>query len=80
MVADRARGFGDEAAVPVIGMQSVPDLDLPRHFSMMVKSTIPDHRVLIFSNHGKLRRNTGAIPLHYFLDKSNGLFAFGENA
>jgi len=80
VIAHSTRGFADEAAVPVIGMQSVPDLDLPRHFSVMKETAVTDNRVLATWDHGKLRWNAAAIPPHDFVDKSDSLFAFGENA
>jgi len=80
VIAHRARGFGDEAAIPVIGMQSVADLDLPRHFSMLEKTAVADNRILAPRDHGKLRWNARAIPAHHFLDKLNRLLSFGENA
>jgi len=80
VIANSARGFGDEAAIPVIGMQPIPDLDLSWQFSVMVKTTVADDRVFSLWNDGKLRGNAGAIPADNFLDESDRLFAFGENA
>jgi len=80
VIAHSARGFGNEAAVPVIGIQSVPDLDLTWHFSMMEKTAVTDDRFLAARDHGKLRWDSGAIPTYDFLNESDGLFAFGENA
>ena len=80
MIPHSARGFSDEPAIPVIGMQSVANLDLPRHFSVMEKTAIPDYGVLATRHDGKLRWNAGTIPAHDFRDESDGLFAFGENA
>jgi len=80
VIAHRACGFSHEAAIPVIGMQAIPDLDLPWHFSMMIKTAVTDNRVLATWDHGKLRWNAGAIPAHNFLDESDRLFAFDESA
>jgi len=80
VIAHSSRGFGDEAAIPVIGMQSVPDLDLTRHFSLMKKTAVTDDRFLAARDNGKLRWDAGAIPTYNFLDESDSLFAFGENA
>jgi len=80
VIAHSARGFGDEAKVPVIGIQSVPDLDLTRHFSVMKKTAVTDDRFLATRDNGKLRWDAGAIPTYNFLDESDSLFAFGENA
>jgi len=80
VIAYSARSFGDEAAVPVIGMQSVPDLDLSRHFRMMVKTAVTKNCVFASQDNGKLRRHTRAIPAHHFLDKLNRLLSFGESA
>ena len=78
VIANRARGFGDQAAIPVIGMQAVTDLDFPWHFSMMIKTAVTDNRVLATWDHGKLRWNAGAIPARNFLDESDCLFGFGK--
>jgi len=80
VIAHSARGFGDEATVPVIGIQPVPDLDLTRHFSVMKKTAVTDDRFLAARDNGKLRWDAGAIPTYNFLDESDSLFAFGENA
>jgi len=80
VIANSAHGFGDETAIPVIGMQPIPDLDLPRHFSVMKKTTVTNKRVVSAPDHGKLRWDAGAIPTHNFLDETDGLLAFGENA
>ena len=61
-------------------MQSVPDLDLSRHFRMMEKTAVTDDSVFATRDDGKLRRHTGAIPAHHFLDEINRLLSFGENA
>ncbi len=80
MIADSARGFGDKAAIPVIGMQSVPDLHLSRHFRMMVKTAVTNNSIFATQNNGKLRRHTREIPAHHLLDEINRLLSFGENA
>jgi len=80
MIAHSAGGFADEAAIPVTGMQSVPDLDLPRHFRMMVKAAVTNNSVFTAQHDRKLRRHTRAIPADDFLDESDGLLAFGVNA
>ena len=80
MIAYSARGFGDQAAIPVFGMQSVPDLDLSRHFRMMVKTAVTDNSVFATRHNGKLRWHSRAIPTHNFLDESDSLFAVGESA
>jgi len=80
VIANRACGFGDQAAIPVIGMQPVTDLDLPWHFSMMIETAVTDNHVLATWDHGKLRWNAGAIPGHNFLDEGDRLFGFGKNA
>src|SRR5882762_8654097 len=78
VIAHRACGFSHEAAIPVIGMQPVADLDLPWHFRMMIKTAVTDNRVLATRDHGKLRWNAAAIPAHNFLDESDRLFGFGK--
>jgi len=80
VIAHSARSFSDEAAVPVVGMQSVPDLDLSWHFRMVKKTTVTNRRVVCAQDNGKLRRHTRAIPAHDFLNKINGLLAFAESA
>jgi len=80
VLAYSARGFSDKAAIPVIGMQSVPDLDLSRYFWMMVKTAVTDDRDLTTWHYGKRRWDRGVIPAHHFLDKSDRLLAFGINA
>jgi len=80
VIAHRTCGFSHEAAIPVIGMQAVPDLDLSWQFSMMIKTAVTDNRVLATCDHGKLRWKAVAIPIHNFLDESDRLFAFGESA
>jgi len=80
VIAHSARSLCDEAAIPVIGMQSVPDLNLSRYFRMMVKTAVTNNSVFAKRNDGKLRRHTRAIPPHHLLDEINRLFSFGENA
>jgi len=80
VIAHSARGFGDETTVPVIRIQSVSDLDLTRHFSVMKKTAVTDDRFLATRDNGKLGWDAGAIPTYNFLDESDSLFAFGENA
>jgi len=45
VIANRARCFGDEPAIPVIWMQAVADLDLIWQFSMMIKTAVTDNRI-----------------------------------
>jgi len=81
VIAHSARGFTNEAAIPIIGMQSVPDLDFPRHFRVLKKPAVTDNPLFTTRDNGKLRWDAGAIPTHNFLDESDSLFfAFGENA
>jgi len=80
VLAHSARRLGNEAAIPVIGIQPVPDLNFTRHFSVMEKTAVTDDRVLATRDNGKLRWNAGMIPTYNFLDESDSLFAFGENA
>jgi len=81
VITDGARGFGDEATVPVIGMQSVADLDVFDGMLGVIKETaVTNNRVLAARDDGKLRRNAGAIPVHDFLDEGERLFALSENA
>jgi len=80
VIAHSACRLGDEAAIPVIGTQPVPDLDLTRHFSVMKKTAVTDDRFLATRDNGKLRWDAGAIPTYNFLDESDSLFAFSENA
>jgi len=61
-------------------MQPVSDLDFSRHFRMMVKAAITNNSVFTTRHNGELRRHTGAIPAHHFLDEGNGLLALGINA
>jgi hypothetical protein len=72
--------FGEQAAIPVIGIQSVPDLDLARHFRMMVETAVTTNSVFATRDNSKLRRHIRAIPAHHLLDEINGLLSFGENA
>jgi len=80
VIAHSARSLSDETAVPVVGMQSVPNLDLSRHFRMMVKTTVTNHSVFTTRHNGKQRGHTRAIPALHFLDEINRLLAFGVNA
>jgi len=81
VITDGARGFSNEAAVPVIGMQSIADLDVLDGVFWVIKETaVTNDRVLAAGDDSKLRRNAGAIPANDFLDESEGLFAFSENA
>jgi len=62
-------------------MKSIADLDVFDAMLGMVKeTTIPDDGVLAARDDGKLRRDAGTVPAHDFLDESDSLFAFGENA
>jgi hypothetical protein len=61
-------------------MQTVPDLDFSRNFSVMIKTAVTDNGVLIAWDYGKLRWNTKAIPAHDLLDESDSLFAFNKDA
>jgi hypothetical protein len=80
VITHGAGGFSDEAAIPGIGMQSVSDFDLARHFRT-VETTITNNSVFTARDDGKLRRHNWAIPAHLFLlDEVNGLLSFGENA
>jgi hypothetical protein len=54
VITHGAGSFSDEAAVPVIGMQSVTDLNLPWHFRMMVKTAVTNHSVFTTRHNGKL--------------------------
>jgi hypothetical protein len=81
VITHRARGFSNEATVPVIRIQSVADLDVFDVILGMVKeAAVTDDCVLAARYDGKLRWDAGAIPVHDFLDESDSLFAFGENA
>jgi len=81
VITHGARGFSNETAVPVIGVQSVADLDVFDAMLRVIKETaVADECVLAAPDDGKLRRDAGAIPAHDFLDESDSLFAFGENA
>ncbi|HEX3619344.1 MAG TPA: hypothetical protein VHU16_03140, partial [Candidatus Udaeobacter sp.] len=47
VITNSARGFGNEAAVPVIGIQSVADLDVFDAVLRMIKETaVTGNRVL----------------------------------
>jgi|SRR5438046_3549677 len=81
VITDGARGFSNKAAVPIIGMQSIADLDVFDAMLWVIKETaVTNNRVLAPRDDSKLRRNAGAIPANDFLDESDGLFAFSENA
>jgi len=80
VIAHSARRFSDKAAIPIIRMQSVADLDLSRHFRMMMKTAVTDDCVRATWRDGKQRWGAGAIQGHHFLDHSDSLFAFGVNA
>jgi hypothetical protein len=54
VITHSARCFRDEAAVPVIGVQSVPDFNFPRLFSVMIKTAVTDNRFFATRHHGKL--------------------------
>jgi len=55
VVTDSTRGFGNEAAVPVIGVQSIADLDVFDTMLQMIKETaVTDDRVLAALDYGKL--------------------------
>ena len=80
VIAHGARAFSDEPAVPVVGIQSVADLDVFDAMLRMIKKTaVTNNRVLAATDDGKLRRNSSAIPAYDFLDESDRLFALGEN-
>jgi hypothetical protein len=81
VITHGARGFSNEAVVPVVGMQAIADLDVFDGMLWVVKETAVtyDH-VLTARDDGKLRGNPGAIPAHDFFEESNRLFAFSENA
>jgi len=81
VITHRARGFSNETAVPVTGIESVADLDVFDPVLRMIKETaVTDNHVLAARHDGELRRNASAIPARDFLDESDGLFALGENA
>jgi len=80
VIAHSARRFADEAAIPIIRMQSVPDLDFLRHFRVLKKTAVTDNPLFTTRDHGKLRWDAGAIPSHNFLDESDCLFAFSVDA
>jgi len=81
VISDGARTFSNQAAVPVIGIQSIADLDVFDAMLRMMKETaVTDNRLFAPRDYGKLRRDAGAIPAHDFLNERDGLFAFGENA
>jgi len=62
VITDGARGFSNEAAVPVIGMQSIADLDIFDGVFWVVKETAVTHdRVLAAGDDGKLRRKQGSV-------------------
>src|SRR5207247_2112242 len=76
-----AREFSNKAAVPVIGMESVPDLDVFDVMLRMIKETaVTDERILVTRENGELRRDAGAIPTHDFVNESDCLFTLGKNA
>jgi len=81
VIAYCTRSFSNEAAVPVIRIKAVADLDVFDAVLRMMKETaVTDDRVLAARHDGKLRRYASAIPAHDLLNESDGLFAFGENA
>jgi len=81
VITHGARGFSNKAAVPVIGMESVPDLDVFDLMLRMIKETaVTDERILVTRENGELRRDAGAIPTHDFVNESDCLFTLGKNA
>ena len=88
MIAHGAGGFSGESAVPIIGMQSVTNLDvLDSMFRMMEEAAVAKQREVGFSHrrriarhNGELGGNFGAIPADDFFDESDRLFALRENA
>src|SRR5438132_1340982 len=81
VISHGARGFSNKAAVPVIGMESVPDLDVFDVMLRMIKETaVTDERILVTRENGELRRDAGAIPTHDFVNESDCLFTLGKNA
>jgi hypothetical protein len=81
VITHSARGFSDKTAVPVIGIQSIADLDVFNAMLRVIKETaITDNCVLATGCDCKLRRDTRAILVHDLLNESDSLFTFGENA
>jgi len=81
VITHGARGFGNEAAVPVIGMESVPDLDVFDLMLRMIKETaVTDERILVTRDNGELRRDADAIPAYDFVNESDCLFTLDKNA
>jgi len=81
VITHGARGFSNKAAVPVIGMESVPDLDVFDLMLGMIKETaVTDERILVTRDNGELRRDADAIPAHDFVNESDCLFTLGKNA
>ena len=59
MITDGARGFSDQAAIPVIGVQSVADLDVLDAVLRMTKETaVTDDCVIVADGHGPLAVRT----------------------
>jgi len=62
-------------------MKPIADLKVFDAVFRMIKETaVTDNRVLVARDYGKLRRDASAIPAHDFLNESDSLFAFRENA
>jgi len=81
VITHGVRGFSNEAAVPVIGIESVPDLDVFDLMLGMIKETaVTDERILVTQDNGELRRDADAIPAHDFVNESDCLFTLGKNA
>src|SRR5262249_25898876 len=81
LITHGMRSFSNEAPVPVSGIKPVPDLKVFDPVLRVIKETaVTDDRVFAARDDRKLRWNAGAIPAHNFLDKSDRLFPFGENA
>jgi len=56
VITNGARGFSNEAAVPVVGMQSIADLDVFDGMLRMIKETAVTYNpVLAARDDGKLR-------------------------
>jgi len=81
MITHSARSLGDETAVPVIWIQAIADLDVfDAIVGVIEEAAVSDNCVLAARDDGKLRWDLGAIPVSHFLDESDGLLTFGENA
>src|SRR5581483_8149135 len=69
VIANRACGFGDQAAVPIGGIEPVTNFHFAWQFRVMQKAAITQHALFAAENDGKLRRQPALVPCEEFLQE-----------